>query len=166
MDEQTAVQRLVAALRELQKISDYYSVNRGIGHTAAMVSVPGDGTIIVTDNYRHAEQLRQRTSGTHQGVWDIMGRASFSNREQAPRPLLIDHYALQGMISDARGDLVDATRELLVDLQAEHRSELVRLRAQHEQEIRRFQNQRYREMATAMVVWDWVLGKLAGTATR
>lgn len=104
---QQAIHQTAAALAELQELGHYYTRARQVGHTTAMIRGATDGAaVILAADASHRDRFRRAGLSAE-------SRSSLQQLRGMQSPLLVDHWALQGMISDAHQRLEQITRELV-----------------------------------------------------
>lgn len=110
MDEAAAVERVTAVLGDLETVGRYYAGSRNVGHTTAMlIGARESRALIVAADAVHSDWFRRQ--GLH-----AESRSALRTLAGAKMPLLVDHWALQCMITDARYRLEEATTGLVREL--------------------------------------------------
>lgn len=104
---------------KIARLKVYYSTRRGVGHTRAMIlgAANTERVIVLAHNMRHGEDIKDRCRNAKIITWD---RLDGLNGESSP--LLIDHWALMEILSDAQkmlGELQEENTKLVSALRDE-----------------------------------------------
>lgn len=153
MPTERDTQRVLSGFAELTALCDYYMASRGIGHTEALIQgAQRSRAIVLAADAQHARLLRQQGLNTEPRFSLVNGRLRGSQSA-----LLVDHWALQQMVADARDIVATETRHVLTAVWLAHQGAM----EEWAQLVARTRAQHQRDLVATLAVWTHVVALVA-----